>query len=229
MNRNTTIKKLPLSERPYEKCKKYGPISLSDAELLAVIIRSGTRGRKAIDLANDILCGHEENLLNLERLSMKEMALIDGIGEVKAIQLKCLTEISKRLSGYRYNKDISLNSPEEIASYFMEDMRHLDREVLKTVLFDTKFNIISEKTITVGTVNASLVSPREIFIEALRDNAVAMVLLHNHPSGDPAPSTEDKEITERVRLGGKLLEITLADHIIIGDKSYFSFKEEGLL
>jgi len=229
MNPIKTIKKLPESERPYEKCKKYGPVSLSDAELLSVIIRSGTKGRKALDLADDILSNMEGNLLNLYALSAAEMAKIPGIGEIKAIQLKCLTEISERLSAYKYKRAISLDSAASIANYFMERMRHLQKEVLEIVLFDTKFNILAERTITIGTVNASLISPREIFIEALKEKAVFIVLLHNHPSGDPTPSIEDREITERINLCGKLMEIHLADHIIIGDNTYFSFKEEGLI
>ncbi|MCR5467511.1 MAG: DNA repair protein RadC [Lachnospiraceae bacterium] len=229
MKLQKTIKNLPESERPYDKCKKYGPKVLSDAELLSIIIKTGTKGKKAIEVASELLDGSQGNLLNLYTMSMKDMAEIPGIGEIKAIQLKCLTEISDRISGYRYNRELSMNSPSSIAAYFMEDMRHLEKEVLKAVMFDTRFNIISEKTITVGTVNASLVSPREIYIEALKEKAVSLVLLHNHPSGNPSPSKEDKEITDRIRLCGNLLEISLLDHIIIGDRLYYSFKEEGLL
>lgn len=229
MNRHLTVKELPDSEKPYEKCLKHGAEALSDAELLAVIIRTGTAGRKSIDVAQEILKRNEKNLLNLYELNLKDFMEIAGIGTVKAIQLKCLAEITKRMTKAVRLREVSLNSASSVASYYMEELRHESREKLMLCMFDSQSVLLGEEIISIGTVNASLVSPREIFIRALMQQAVHIILLHNHPSGIPLPSTQDKLVTRRVQECGEMLGIRLSDHIIIGDNQYFSFKEENLL
>ena len=229
MDRHLTVKELPESEKPYEKCLQYGTERLSDAELLAVIIRTGTAGKRSIDLAQEILSVREKNLLNLHRLSLKELMEIPGIGTVKAVQLKCLAEITKRMAKATRIRSVELNSAWSVASYYMEELRHEDREKLMLCMFDSKSILIGEEIISIGTVNASLVSPREIFIRALSNQAVCIILLHNHPSGFPLPSVQDKLVTRKIQECGELLGVHLSDHIIIGDNQYFSFKEENLL
>ena len=224
-----TMKELPKSERPYDKFLEKGAEALSDAELLAVILRSGSRTRTALELAQDILCLEQQNLLNLNRLSLEELAKIPGIGKVKAIQLKCLAEITKRMTSTTYRKSLKVNEPKDVAGYYMEQLRHETREKLLLAMFDTKNHFLGDEVLSVGTVNSSLVSPREIYLKSLERQAVNIILLHNHPSGDAAPSAEDKRITSRVAECGHMLGITLADHIIIGDNCYTSFRECGYL
>lgn len=229
MNHHLTVKELPESEKPYEKCLHYGAECLSDAELLAVIIRTGTTGRKSIDVAQEILNRNEKNLLNLHHMSFKELTSIPGIGTVKAIQLKCLTEITKRMTKAVRIREVKLNSASSVAFYYMEELRHEDREKLMLCMFDSQCVLLGDEIISIGTVNASLISPREVFIRALSHQAVYIILLHNHPSGVPLPSAQDKLVTKKIQECGKLMGIHLSDHIIIGDNQYFSFKEENLL
>ncbi len=226
-----SMKELPLQERPYERCLERGPEALSDAELLSVIIRTGAHGENSLELARKILglSREGEGLASILHLSVPELCSLKGIGKVKAVQVLCIGELSKRIAQSSREKKIILNSPGSIAAYYMERMRHLEQEEMIAVFFNTKNRLLKDKLLTRGTVNASLVSPREIFIEALRYHAVYIVLLHNHPSGNPEPSREDIMVTQRVERSGEMLGIRLIDHIIIGDNQYISFKERGLL
>ena len=229
MNHHLTVKELPESEKPYEKCLHYGAEYLSDAELLAVIIRTGMKGMKSTDVAQKILNCKEKSLLNLYYLSIQELTDIPGVGMVKAVQIKCLAEITKRITKTVRLREVTLNSASSVAAYFMEDMRHEDKEKLVICMFDSKCVLLGKSVISVGTINSSLVSPREIFCCALKNQAVYIILLHNHPRGAPIPSVQDKLVTKRIRDCGELIGIHLSDHIIIGDNNYFSFKEENLL
>ncbi len=217
--------------RPYERCLLYGPSSLSDQELLAVIIRSGTKGASAVFLADQILHLESGNtgLLGICHLSVSELMAVPGIGQVKAIQLKCVGELAKRISTYRARQVLSFSAPETIADYYMERLRHEETESLVCMMLDTKNGLISEEILSKGTVNYAVMSTRELFIAALRCRAVSIILLHNHPSGDPAPSDEDIRLTHRVYTAGQLIGINLLDHIIIGDNCYISFNECGIL
>mgnify|MGYP003372570430 FL=1 len=221
----TSMKQLPDSEKPYEKFLESGAEALSDAELLAVIIRSGTQGKKAIEVAQDFLAQGSRNLLNLYELSFEEMKQVHGIGTVKAIQLKCAAELSKRIAKTRYQDSLSMNHPQTIADYYMERMRHEKQERLVVLFFDSRCRLLSEATVSIGSITQTPVSPREIFLAALRFRAVQIVLLHNHPSGSAQPSVQDDAVTERVRECGCLLEIPLIDHLILGDQSYYSYRE----
>lgn len=231
MNHHLTMRDLPQSERPYEKCLTKGPQYLSDAELIAAIINTGTKGFRAIDLSQEILQNSNSfpGILGILNMSNEELMKIKGVGKVKAAKLKCIAELSKRIAKSKATNLIQLASPSSIANYYMEELRHVEQEQVVLLMFDTKNKLLAEKTVYIGTVNASLVSPRELFIEALRKQAVYLVLLHNHPSGDPTPSNEDIILTKRVQKAGKLIGIQLIDHIIIGDLCYTSLKEKNLM
>ena len=230
MKQSNTIKEIPVTERPYEKCEQRGSASLSDEELLAVLLRTGTRGESALALARHILYhAGETGILGIHQFSMVRLMAIKGIGKVKAIQLSCISELAKRLSKATYQEALCFSEPGSIARYYMEDLRHEKQELMKLLMLNTKARLIGETNISKGTVNASLITPRELFIEALQKNAVSIVIMHNHPSGDPTPSREDMLITKRILDAGALIGIELLDHIIIGNNQYISFREEGLL
>jgi DNA repair protein RadC len=226
------MKDIPTDERPYEKCLKEGAQNLSDAELLSVIIRTGNREENSLALAQKILALNypKKGILGLLHLSMQELMQIKGIGRVKGAQLLCIGELSKRIwKKSSHLSEISFHNPLDIVNYYVEDMRHREQELVYVMLLNTKGFLIRDVMISQGTVNASVVSPREIFIEAVKHHAVSLVLIHNHPSGDPAPSREDIRLTKRVKEAGDLLGIRLLDHIIIGDNCYISLKERGIL
>ena len=217
---------------PYEKFRILGPEALTDAELLAIAIRTGTPGKSPVELALEILeseCTTKHDLRALMHLSIKELMEIPGIGEVKAIRLKSIAEISRRIARQGREERLDFSTPGKIASYFMEDMRHLEQEKALLLSLDAKGGLLGETFLSVGTIRNVLISPREVFLEAIRLQAVCIVLLHNHPSGDPTPSPEDRRLTRRLYEAGQLMEIPLADHIIIGELVYFSFREMELL
>ncbi len=222
---------MPIFERPYEKFNRLGVQALSDEELLAIILRTGSKKEDALHLATRILHNNQEysGLLSLNHLTFNELTLLHGIGKVKATQILCLSEITKRMAKATRKDGVHLLSPDAVANYYMEDMRHLTNEQIMLVLLDTKSKILGNKIISSGTVNASLLAPRELFIYALKHGAVNIILLHNHPSGDPSPSSEDLAATKRVKEAGVLIGIRLMDHLIIGDNKYVSLKEQGLL
>ncbi len=217
--------------RPYEKCLKFGAGMLSDAELLAVILRTGAVGTDSVTLASQILqlAPGRKGLSGLYQLSVEELCCLKGVGSVKAIQVQCIGELSRRISKSIAAEGISMNQPATIAQYYMEDLRHLTQEHMLLLLLNSKTKLIRDMVLFKGTVNGAMLSPREVLIEALRSNAVYMVLLHNHPSGDPEPSREDIGITKRIKEAGKIVGIQLIDHIIIGDNQYISLKERGVL
>lgn len=225
------IKNVPVSERPYEKCFEHGPEVLTDKELIAVILRNGTVGMGAYDLAGQIMSigSGEQSLISLMHLSKEELMNIKGIGKVKAIQILCICELAKRISMVNAKEGFKLDKPSTIAQYYMERMRHLDKEELIVLYANTKCQLIKDVIMTIGTVNQSFISPREIFIEGLKCNAVTIILLHNHPSGDCTPSKSDIVSTERLVEAGKLIGINVLDHIIIGDRRYSSLKELKLI
>ena len=224
------MKTLPELERPYEKCERLGAGSLSDAELLAVLLRTGSRGENVLDLSRRILYyAGEDGILGIHHFTIERLKRMKGIGRVKAVQMVCISELAKRLAKARACEMLQFTCPASIAKYYMEDMRHERQEVMKLLMLNSKSRLIGESDISKGTVNASLITPRELFIEALQKNAVSIIILHNHPSGEPSPSREDRLITERIRQAGDLIGIELLDHIVIGNNCYISFSEQGLL
>jgi len=226
-----TMKTLPVSERPYEKAAEFGVESLSDAELLSVILRTGTRSASARDLAEQVLnLGASAGLSGLLHHTLPDYREIRGIGTVKAVQLAAVGELSKRIwKAANVKEELLCTHPSVIADYFRESMRHMEQEHLKLLIVNTRNVLLKEVDISKGTANASLATPRELFIEALRYRGSAIILLHNHPSGDATPSVEDCYFTKRVQEAGKIVGIPLLDHIIIGDTSYVSLKERGIL
>ncbi len=230
MNQTNTMKEILETERPYEKCERNGAGSLSDVELLAVLLRTGTQGENALCLANRLLyAAGDEGILNIHHFSIEQLKTIKGIGKVKAVQIACISELAKRLAKARAGELLSFTCPSSIAKYYMEDLRHEKQEQMILLMLNSKSRLIGESAISKGTVNASLITPRELFIEALQKNAVSIIILHNHPSGDPTPSEEDVLVTGRILEAGKLIGIELLDHIIIGNNCYISFAEKGLL
>ena len=218
------------TDLPYERFFRFGAENLTEAELLAIIIRVGTKGQNALDVAKQVLGlarYPKEGLLGLYDVTLDELKGVGGIGEVKAVQLKCLTELSKRISTARAREGINFTSPDQAAEYFMEKLRHRTTECVMLVCLDTKGQMLCEKKISEGSVNMSLISPREIFLTALEMRAVNILLVHNHPSGDPTPSSSDKILTCHVREAGEGIGIPLLDHIVIGDRRHVSFRAAG--
>ena len=226
-----TMKHLPPQMQPYENCITYGPEFLTDAELIACVLRSGTKDYTSVALAELLLNLRKgnEGLNGLCSLSFEELTSVSGIGRVKALQIQCIFELAKRMSRSKAADALNFKDPESIAQYYMEDFRHQEQEHLLLLLLDNKSKLLGEKIMFTGTVNASIVSPREIYLEAMKYHAVGIILLHNHPSGDPTPSDADRRITRKIRDAGNLLDIPLLDHIVIGDKNYVSFREKGYL
>lgn len=224
---HATIKELPQEERPRERLARYGAGVLSNAEILAILLRTGTRNESAIDLAHRILI-QEQGLRYLADSDIEQLSSINGIGQAKAVQIKAAIELGKRLAAFEAGVDKPIKCPKDVADLLMEDMRYLKKEHMKLVLLNIKCNLISVEEISVGSLNASIVHPREVFNPAIRKSSASIIMVHNHPSGDPTPSNEDKAITARIDEAGKLIGIELADHIIIGDGRFVSMKEKGL-
>ena len=224
------MKALPPELRPDERLMYQGAESLSDAELLAVILRTGNMGQNVVRLAESILLSAgDDGLIGLCRLSIGQLMNHRGVGQVKAIQIKAVAELAKRIAKKTAKKRLSFNNPDTVADYYMEDMRHRNTECLMMLSLNGKGGLLGETILSTGTVNSSIASPREIFIQALQQNAVSIILIHNHPSGDPSPSRQDVYMTEKIKNVGELLGISLVDHIIIGDNIYVSLKEKNLL
>ena len=222
------MKHLPKEENPYEKCLTWGAERLSDAELIAVILRTGSKGVSALELSRNLVTAQDKKgLLGIYHMSISDLQKIRGLGKVKAIRLECIAELSRRISRAGISESISFHDPAAVAEYYMETLRHEEQEVLVLTMLNSKGKLIRDTIISRGTVNASLISPREIFIEAIRQQAVSILLLHNHPSGVPDPSRDDVLLTERVKRAGAMLGIELLDHIIIGDRQAVSMREQG--
>lgn len=227
-----TTKELDKKYRPDEKFLVYGPKVLTDAELLAIILRTGNKEERSVELSERILksdIDSENNILNILNYEISDLIKIKGIGKVKALQIKSIAELSLRISKSSAKNRLSFQDPETIASYYMEQLRHKKREEVVLLMLNSAGNFMGDTVLFEGTVNASIFSPREIFLEALKRDAVGIILIHNHPSGSPVPSKADILGTKRVMEAGDMLGIALLDHIIIGDMTYTSFKEEGLL
>ncbi|MCR4956301.1 MAG: DNA repair protein RadC [Lachnospiraceae bacterium] len=222
------MKDLPIAQQPYEVCWNYGASALTDAQLLSIIMKNGTKDVNVLELSGSLL-GEEGNLLSLINTSRNGLLKLKGIGRVKAMQIECIVELAKRISVLNITKGVQIKDASMLMEYFGAKLKFLKKEHLFAVFLDTKCHFKKEVLLSVGTVNASIISPREIFIEALKEEAVYVILVHNHPSGDVTPSKADMEVTGVVKEIGDLLEIPLLDHIIIGDNSYFSMKEYKLL
>lgn len=227
-NTNYTIKSIPADDRPQEKLLKYGANYLSNSELIAVILRTGNKEENVVMLAQKILKEDGNGLRNIAEGTVEKFKSFKGINDVKAAQLIAVAELSKRISTLKIEK-IKISSPGDAAVVLMEEMRYYKKEYFKIILLDTKNNIKKISEISVGSLNSSIVHPREVFSEAVVNSASSIILVHNHPSGESEPSREDIALTNRLDECGKILGIKVLDHIIIGDGVFYSFKEEGLL
>lgn len=225
---NYTIKDLSLNDRPMEKMMNLGVESLSDIELLAILIGSGTKKKNAIALADDILrVKHKEN--NLLYTSIEKLMEIEGIGLTKSCRIISGLELGKRLSKIDRFNQISFDSPESVANYLYIHYNNSTKEEFCILFLDTKNRVISVDTISIGTINQSLVHPREVFRSAILKNCNSIILAHNHPSGDPTPSREDVLITERLIKAGEYLGIKILDHLVIGKNKFISLREKKLV
>lgn len=223
-----TMKDMPLELRPRERILKDGPEALSNIELLAILLRIGTKEDNVLELAAKILT-QVGNVKGLVNHSIDDLKNIKGIGLAKAAQIKAAIELGKRISSTSNEERPIIRSPQDVERLLMEEMRHLDREYFKAISLNTKNNVLAIETVSVGSLSSSIVHPRELFKNPIKRSAAAIILVHNHPSGDPSPSKEDLDVTRRLAEVGKLLGIEVLDHIIIGDNKYISLKEKGVI
>lgn len=225
---------MPPEERPRERLLKQGASSLRIAELIAILLRTGTKGSSAIDIAEQMLSQYGGSLEALSRASVSELAKIKGVGQTKAIQLKAAFSIGTRLSRTEAESR-SIDTPEAVFSLLGEEMRQLDHECVRVISLNTRYKLLAIDDVSHGTLSASLFHPREAYRHALARQACAVVLVHNHPSGDPTPSSDDRKITKQFVDAGDLLQIKVLDHIILGSprpnqpQPWFSFRENGLI
>ncbi|WP_130806545.1 RadC family protein [Senegalia massiliensis] len=226
---NYTIKQLPLDERPREKLFEKGPSELSNTELLAIIIRTGNRKQSAIDLARNVLDLDEDGLDFLKNSTIQELTQLEGIGKCKSAQILAAVELGKRICSKEVIKPTKITCPSDVCEFMMENMKDYKKEFFRTIMLDTKNNIICYEDISIGSLNASIVHPREVFNRAIKRSSASVILVHNHPSGDPTPSKEDINITMRLIEAGEILGIRVLDHIIVGNKKYVSLKEEDII
>jgi DNA repair protein RadC len=222
------IRDFPQDERPRERFVTNGPQSLSNHELVAILLRTGTSQESVLQLSNRLLT-HFEGLRLLKSASLEEITAIKGIGNAKAIQVLAAIELGRRIANLAYDDRYVIRSPEDGAKYMMNDMRFLSQEHFVCLYLNTKNQVIHKQTVFIGSLNASIVHPREVFKEGLKRSAASIIALHNHPSGDPAPSREDIEVTKRLVECGKIIGIELLDHLIIGENKFVSLKEKGYL
>jgi len=220
------IRDVNIENRPRERLLRQGAESLSNQELLAILLRTGTKEESVLVLANRVL-NVFERLHHLKHATIEEMMAIKGIGEVKAIQLMAAVELGRRLAQKHNDEKFTIRSPQDAATYLMPDMTSLNQEHFVVLFLNIKNQIIHKQTIFIGSLNASIVHPREIFREAVKRSAASIICAHNHPSGVPTPSTEDIEVTKRIVEAGYIIGIELIDHVIIGDHQYISLKEKG--
>ncbi len=222
------IKDIPEDERPREKMLKQGSEYLSNAELLAILLRTGSQKQSAFTLAQKII-KEIKSLSNLHQMEIEQLMQIKGIGLAKAVQIKAALELGKRVAQASGDDKYTIKSPQDAANYMMEEMRYLAQEHFYALLLNVKNQVLSKELISVGSINSSIVHPREVFKQAIIKNASSLIVLHNHPSGDPTPSREDIEVTKRLSETGKIIGIEILDHIVIGDLRFVSLKEKGLI
>ncbi|WP_406656892.1 DNA repair protein RadC [Methanolobus sp. ZRKC2] len=219
------IRAMPEDERPRERLLKFGPEALSNAELLAIILRTGSRKENVINMCSRIFS--EYSLKQLSQANIKQLMQIHGIGAAKAAQIAAVFELARKLEGFTDKPKRKIRNPADVYSLLYPKMREQKKEKLVALFLDTKNQVIRDEVISIGTLNANIVHPREVFKAALMESCASVILSHNHPSGDPTPSIEDITVTEKLVEGGKLLGIDVLDHVVIGDGGYVSLKDEG--
>ena len=224
------VRELPVDERPRERLLALGPGFLSNAELLAIVLRNGSKERSALQLAQDILSLYKDDGVSaLGRITAGELMCLQGIGCAKAAEVMAAVELGKRLNAHISRQRAMVTCPEDAADYAMPRFRYEDREHFAVILLNVKNHILSMPVISVGSLTASVVHPREVFKAAIQQTAASIILVHNHPSGDPTPSKEDIEVTARMVQVGRVMDIPVLDHIILGNDNYISLKEKGVI
>ena len=225
-----TIKKLPTFERPYEKAQMYGIESLSNSELLAIIIKTGTKEKTSVELAQEILSiekGEKENIQFLHNVSIEELTKIKGIGREKATQIKAICELNRRMLRPIEKTQIKIRTAENVAELLINEMKYEKREKVKILVLNTKNILLKILDVSYGGTNSAIIEPKDILSEPIKMGAPKIILVHNHPSGDPTPSKEDIELTKRIYNAAALLGIELLDHIVIGNQKYISIFSIG--
>ncbi|MFN2745060.1 MULTISPECIES: RadC family protein [Bacillus] len=222
------LRDFPEDERPRERLLSIGAESLANNELLAILLRTGTKKESVLQLSNRLLQTFD-GLRLLKEASVEELSSISGIGRAKAVHILAALELGRRIHKLVYEERHVIRFPEDAANFLMEDMRFLQQEHFVCLYLNTKNQVIHRRTVFIGSLNSSIVHPREVFKEALKRSAASFICVHNHPSGDPAPSREDIDVTKRLNECGRLLGIELLDHIVIGDQKFVSLKEKGYL
>ncbi|WP_198038741.1 RadC family protein [Planococcus lenghuensis] len=222
------IRDVHIADRPRERLIRQGAMSLSNQELIAILLRTGTKDESVLQLANRVLL-HVEKIHELKDATIEEMTAIKGIGEAKAVQLLAAVELGRRLAQQQTDEKFTIRSPKDAADYLMADMTSLKQEHFVVLFLNIKNQIMHKQTIFVGSLNASIVHPREIFREAVRRSSASIICAHNHPSGNPTPSPEDIDVTKRLAEAGSIVGVELLDHVIIGDHQFTSLKEKGVM
>lgn len=224
------VRDLPEDERPREKLLKYGVKNISDAELLAILLRTGTKKRSVLRVAEEVLSKYKDKGLQaISHMTPREISSISGVGPAKAATVIAGIELGRRISSRASLKVETIHGPKDAAYYAMPLLRDEVQEHFAVMLLDMKNHILNMPIVTTGTLSASVAHPREVFRQAIEHSAASVILLHNHPSGDPSPSREDIQVTKRMVEVGKIMDIPVLDHIIIGDDRFTSMKEKGLM
>lgn len=225
---NLMLREIPSEERPRERMHRYGAGALSNAELLAILLRTGTVAESAVKLAERLLA-KAGGLRQLVDMTVEQLTAVRGIGKAKAMQLMAGIELGRRLAASRMEPAAAICSPQDVANLVMEELRYLHKEHFMVLFLNTKNLVIGRETLSIGSLNASIVHPREVFRSAISRSSASIICIHNHPSGDPTPSPEDIEVTRRLMDAGRIVGIDVLDHIVIADHRYISLKEQGLM
>lgn len=225
---NMLLREIPNEDRPRERLLQLGAEALSNTELIAILLRTGTLSESAVRLAGKVLSA-AGGLRNMVDLSIEQLVGIRGIGQAKAIQLQAGIELGRRLSRSGLQDSPAIQSPKDAADLIMDELRYLQKEHFMVLFLNTKNRVVAKETLSIGSLNASIVHPREVFRSAIKRSSASIICAHNHPSGDPTPSPEDIEVTRRLSEAGKLIGIELLDHLIVADRHFVSLKELGLM
>lgn len=227
MSEKGTMKCLPVLDRPYERVERFGAKTLSDSELLAVIIKTGTKGKTALDVSRALFERFEGGLAEICAAGITELTSVEGIGPVKAVQIKALGELSGRIMRGQNRVKIDAGNAQQLGNLLMSEMGLLRKEVFRILLLDKKLRVTRQRDVSVGILDRTLVHPREVFTLAVKECSYAIIVAHNHPSGDVTPSRDDFMITARLVDAGEILGIRLYDHIIAGRDNFYSMREHG--
>ncbi|MDF2713936.1 MAG: repair protein RadC [Paenibacillus sp.] len=223
-----TMRDVPMEERPRERMLRAGANALSNAELLAILLRTGTINESAVALAQRLLI-EAGGLRRLVDMNTEQLTALKGIGYAKALQVQAGIELGKRLVRTAQPETVTIRSPHDVSQLMMEELRYLQKEHFVCLFLNTKNHVIGQETLSIGSLNASIVHPREVFLAAIKRSSASIICVHNHPSGDPTPSPEDIDITRRLVEAGSVIGIDVLDHVIIGDLTSVSLKELGLM